>query len=83
MAKVKCKGSGTYQAVDWNTDNEVTEEFPKGHPGASVCVYCNYGVLLVRGSISNGVSQLGRRGKFGKLRVHYVDRDLMTMSYKR
>jgi len=73
---VRCEGSGEEQAVDWE---------PMGdYPGASVCIYCSYGVLLRRGTIVEGVSLSGRPGEFGRLRVHYVKwdgREPLRMTY--
>lgn len=72
----KCKGSGDYQMLDWENDD-------KGYPGACVCIYCSYGVLVVRGTVSNSVSKAGREGLAGKLRVHYVDKRTEQMKYAR
>ena len=79
----RCKGSGNWQMVDWMPDDNPTDEFPQGYPGASVCIYCSHGVLLVRGTTSMGVSQAGHEGLTGRLRVHYVNKRLQTMSYAR
>lgn len=69
----KCKGSGGDQMADWDPDLKATEEFPKGYPGASVCVHCSYGVLLRRGSVHEATSQTGRLGTAGTLRTHWVE----------
>ena len=87
----KCEGSGTVQMVDWYPDD--TEAFDgKPYPGASVCIYCSYGVLLIRGSIHKAISGSGREGSAGKLRVHYIKeafvdelqaRDITSMAYSK
>lgn len=71
----KCEGSGQFQMVDWPPDENSMAYDGKPYPGASVCVFCSYGVLLVRGSIHKAVSGAGREGDAGKLRVHYVKGD--------
>lgn len=68
----KCEGSGGSQMVDWDPDLKPTKEFPKGYPGASVCIHCSYGVLLRRGSVQGAISQAGFRGTAGTLRTHWV-----------
>lgn len=79
----KCSGSGGMQMIDWLPDSTISEEFPKGYPGAVVCIACSYGVLIVRGSDHDAVSQSGFKGRAGKVRVHYVSSDLYDMSYRK
>ena len=63
----KCEGSGGHQMVDWDPDPNAD------YPGASVCVGCSHGVLLVKGSVRRGVSEAGHEGLAGQLRAHWVD----------
>lgn len=85
----KCDGSGGIQMVDWDPDDLITVN-GKPYPGASVCIYCSYGVLLARGSVHKAVSQAGFEGTAGKLRTHWVKRefdhagpgdDIVSMAY--
>lgn len=64
----RCPGSGRVQMLDWFPDDE-------GYPGAVVCIYCSYGVLIVRGSEHRAVSRGGHSGLAGKLRAHLLDGD--------
>ena len=84
----KCEGSGHWQMLDWFPD-----EGGKPFPGACVCIHCSYGVQVVRGTVSKGVSKSGHKGLAGKLRVHYVKEqledsdqrgnDFVAMSYRK
>lgn len=69
MATTKCKGSGGSQFIDWAPDPK------ENYPGAVVCLGCSFGVLVVKGSQHQSVSQAGNPGLFGKVRRHYVVRE--------
>ena len=69
----KCEGSGGNQMVDWDPSDTPSNEFPQGYPGASVCIYCSYGVLLRRGTVHKATSQAGFEGTGGTLRTHWVE----------
>jgi len=66
----KCEGSGGIQMLDWFPD--------KDYAGAVVCIYCSFGVLIVKGSDRDAVSGSGFHGRAGKVRVHYVTRGSHT-----
>lgn len=69
----KCEGSGGSQMVDWEPSPTPTDQFPDGYPGACVCIYCSYGVLLRKGSVHKAVSKSGFEGTAGVLRTHWVE----------
>lgn len=73
----KCEGSNTTQMVDWEPSGSDAFD-GKPYPGASVCIHCSHGVLLVRGSIRKATSMTGVKGTAGTLRVHYLKDDLMA-----
>jgi hypothetical protein len=64
----KCPGSGENQMLCWLPSDSSTDDYP----GAVVCYECSFGVLVVRGSIHDAVSEAGTRGPAGKTRVHYI-----------
>jgi hypothetical protein len=66
----KCEGSGGMQMLDWFPD--------KDYAGAVVCIHCSFGVMIVKNSDHNAVSQSGVDGRAGKVRVHYVTRGTRT-----
>lgn len=67
----RCPGSHTVQMVDWMPDDNPSVELDgKPYPGASVCISCNYGILLIKGSVHPAVSGTGFEGFAGTLRVH-------------
>lgn len=65
MAKKRCPGSHGSQMLDWFPEED-------GYPGACVCIHCFYGVVVLKGSVEEGISRSGHEGLTGTLRVHYV-----------
>lgn len=81
---IRCSGSGGSQMIDWPPDLNPDVEFGgKPYPGAVVCLGCSFGVLIVKGSDHDTVSQSGYEGRAGKVRIHYVTKDRSNMSYKK
>lgn len=56
--------------LDWFPD--------KDYVGAVVCIGCSFGVLIVKNSDHDAVSESGFKGRAGKVRVHYVTRGTRT-----
>ena len=57
---------------------------PEGdYPGAALCIYCSFGVLVKKGSVEEAVSETGVEGFAGVMRTHYVNQRLGTASYKK
>lgn len=46
--------------------------FPESddYPGACVCVHCSRAIMVLKGSVRDGVSLTGHEGLIGTLRVH-------------
>lgn len=88
----KCEGSQSVQMVDWMPDSKPTEEFPKGYPGAAICIHCSHGVILQRGTVHEAVSKAGYEGHAGTLRTHWIEiqsndqtssDDIVKMAYRK
>ena len=60
----RCPGSGQRQMLSW----PPTEE--DGYPGAVVCIECDLGIQVRKGSVREDESESGWPGYSGIVKVH-------------
>lgn len=71
----KCEQSGSFQMLSWLPDD-------KGFPGAVVCLGCQFGIMVRKGSTHEAISQSGHKGVMGVVRTHYVSKDMREARYR-
>lgn len=60
---VRCAGSGQRQMLAWMPDDN-------GYPGAVVCLKCDLGIQVRKGSVRKATSLTGFEGLSGVVKVH-------------
>lgn len=65
---IECPGSGERQGLSWLPD-------ASGYPGAVVCIYCTYGVLVKRTTVMSNETGIVRR--------HYINEHEDRMTYRK